>query len=129
MSHKISISRMLLWLAPVLLLTLFPPRLGGQEAPTKNSAADQSVTGCLQKGDEAGGFVLAGDDGKTWELSSKTVKLAEHVGHKVKVTGPSVKESKAREEIKEKNEKKEAAGKEYADLRVTNLEMVSDSCK
>jgi hypothetical protein len=112
-----------------LLLTLFPLRLSGQETAANNSKTDQSVTGCLQKGDEAGGFVLAGDDGKTWELSSKTVKLAEHVGHKVKVTGSSVQESKAQAEMKEKNEKKEAAGKEYADLKVTSVEMVSDSCK
>jgi hypothetical protein len=29
----------------------------------------------------------------------------------------------------EKNEKKEAAGKEYGDLKVAKLEMVGDSCK
>jgi hypothetical protein len=127
MSHKIS--RAALWMAPVLLLALFPLRLSGQETAANNSKAEQSVTGCLQKGDEPGGFVLAGEDGKTWELSSKTVKLAEHVGHKVKVTGSSVQESKANEDQKEKNEKKESAGKEYADLKVSSLEMVSDSCK
>jgi hypothetical protein len=127
MVHKIS--KVTFWLVPVLLLTLFPLRLNGQETAMSNSSAGQSVTGCLQKGAEPGGFTLAGDDGKTWELSSKTVKLAEHVGHTVKVTGSSVKESKANEKTKEKNETKEAAGKEYADLRVTGLEMVSDSCK
>jgi hypothetical protein len=38
-----------------------------------------AVTGCLQKGDEPGEFSITGDDGKTWDLRSRTVKLSEHV--------------------------------------------------
>ena len=85
--------------------------------------------GYTQKGGEEGGFILAGDDGSTWELSGKTVKLDEHVGHKVKLTGTPVHGSKAHEATMEANEKKESGGKEYADLKVTRLKMVSDSCK
>jgi hypothetical protein len=32
-------------------------------------------------------------------------------------------------EVKEEKEAKESGEREYADLRVTNLKMVSDSCK
>jgi hypothetical protein len=98
-----------------------------QKVPT----ARKSVTGCLQKGREPGELSITGEDGKTWELSSKTVKLDEHVGHQVTVTGSAHRESKAQENAEEKKEGQveNAAGKEeYGDLRVTDLKMVSETC-
>lgn len=95
----------------------------------ESKASMQSVTGCLQKGDEAGGFTISGDDGKLWELHSSKVKLSDHVGHTVTVSGSAGKQSKTIEEKIEPSEKKEAAGKEYNDLKVQTLKMVSDSCK
>jgi len=100
-----------------------------QDHKHKNST--KTVTGCLQKGHEAGEFSLTGEDGKTWELSSKSVKLDEHVGHQVTVTGSDHRESKAEEKAEEKKEgqMEKAAGKEeYGDLRVTDLKMVSMTC-
>ena len=97
------------------------------EKPAKET---KSVTGCLQKGDEAGEFSIAGEDGKVWGLRSSTVKLEDHVGHKVTVAGTASGESKA----EEKKEKKEGAvenasqKEEYRDLRVTSLKMISDTC-
>jgi hypothetical protein len=82
-----------------------------------------TVTGCLQKGDEAGEYSITSEDGKRYGLRSKTVGLAKHVGHKVTITGTQV-----REESEEK-EKKESGGGEYADLRVTSLKMISEGCK
>ncbi len=82
-----------------------------------------TVTGCLQKGDEAGEYSITSEDGKRYGLRSKTVGLGKHVGHKVTVTGTQV-----REENEEK-EKKESGGGEYADLRVTSLKMISEGCK
>jgi hypothetical protein len=98
-----------------------------QKAPT----ASKIVTGCLQKGDEPGEWSITGEDGKTWELRSKTVKLDEHVGHQVTVTGSAKHESKAEEkaEGKKEGQMEKAAGKEaYGDLRVTDLKMVSETC-
>jgi hypothetical protein len=97
----------------------------------KHTSHIKSVTGCLQKGDEAGEFAITGEDGKTWELSSKSVKLDEHVGHQVMVTGSAHRESKAQEKAEEKKEgqMQKAAGKEeYGDLRVSDLKMVSETC-
>lgn len=97
------------------------------EKPAKET---KTVTGCLQKGDEAGEFSIVGDDGKAWDLRSSTVKLEDHVGHKVTVTGAASGESKA----ETKTEKKEGAVEnaaqkaEYRDLRVTSVKMISDSC-
>jgi lipid-binding SYLF domain-containing protein len=92
-----------------------------------------TVTGCLQRGDGAGEFSIFGEDGKVWGLRSSTVKLEDHVGHKVTVAGTARAESKA-EAKKEKKEKKEgevvkaSEREEYRDLRVTSLNMVSDTC-
>ena len=41
------------------------------EKPAKGT---KTVTGCLQKGDEAGEFSIEGEDGKLWGLRSSTVK-------------------------------------------------------
>jgi opacity protein-like surface antigen len=98
-----------------------------QENQEKSAGQTQTVTGCLQKGDEADEFSITGEDGKSWELRSSTVKLAQHVGHKVTVSGPVTRESKAEE--KKEGEVEKAAGKrEYGELRVTSLKMVSSSC-
>lgn len=97
------------------------------EKPAKGTI---TVTGCLQKGDEAGEFSIAGEDGKLWGLRSSTVKLEDHVGHKVTVAGTASGESKA-EEKKEKKEgevENAAQKEEYRDLRVTSLKMISDTC-
>lgn len=97
----------------------------------KPATAIKTVTGCLQKGHESGELSITGEDGKTWDLSSKTVKLDEHVGHQVTVIGSVHRESKAQEKAEEKKEGQveKAAGKEeYGDLRVTDLKMVSETC-
>ena len=90
-----------------------------------------TVTGCLQKGDDAGEFSIVARDGKTWELHSNSIKLDNHLGHTVTVTGPRTHESKAQEKAEEKREGvvKASSKEEYADLGVTSLKMVSETCK
>jgi hypothetical protein len=103
-----------------------------QESQEKKSAKEaKTVTGCLQKGDEPGEFSIKGEDGKVWGLKSSSVKLEEHLGHKVSVTGSVSAESKAEEkrEKKEGEVEKAANKEEYGDIRVTGLKMISDSCK
>ncbi len=97
------------------------------EKPAKGT---MTVTGCLQKGDEAGEFSIAGEDGKLWGLRSSTVQLEGHVGHKVTVAGTVSGESKAeaKKEKKEGEVENAAEKEEYRDLRVTSLKMISDTC-
>jgi len=103
----------------------FRPSASAQE---KSSAGKTTVTGCLQKGDEAGEYSITGEDGKTYELRSKTVKLSQHLGHRVTITGTLRAESAEKEKGEaEEHEKKEAA--EAGDIRVTDLKMVSDKCQ
>ena len=131
MSHKIA--KLAFWLIPILCLSLCPIALAQGTAPDKQekkadkSAHTQSVTGCLQKGDEPGEFSITGEDGKTWGLRSTSVKLDEHLGHKVNVTGTTTHETKA-EEKKEGQVENAASKAEYADLTVTSLKMVSETC-
>jgi membrane protein implicated in regulation of membrane protease activity len=64
-------------------------KASAQEKQEQKAASQtKTVTGCLQKGSEPGEFSITGGDGKTWGLRSSTVKLDEHVGHTVAVTGP-----------------------------------------
>ncbi|HKV94376.1 MAG TPA: hypothetical protein VJW20_17650 [Candidatus Angelobacter sp.] len=104
------------------------PTASAQEKP---AGGKTTVTGCLQKGDEPGEYSITGEDGKTYGLRSKAVKLSQHLGHKVTITGTLRAESAEKEngeaEEHEKNEKKEGA--EAGDISVTHLKMVSDSCK
>ena len=65
----------------------------GADAASKSDT--QTLTGCLQKGTEAGTYKLTNVTGgpeatnKEWELieAPASLKMDEHVGHKVAVTG------------------------------------------
>jgi hypothetical protein len=132
MFHKIA--KLSFWSVAALFISLCPDALQAQgtAAPATTTAKPVTVTGCLQKGDSADEFAIAGKNGKTWELRSQTVKLDEHVGHTVTITGVRHQETKAEEAKEQKTEmkeSKEAEAKEAGDLRVTSLKMVSDSCK
>jgi hypothetical protein len=126
MSQKIA--KLAFWLIPLVCLSLCPVALIAQTAaPEKKAEKSQTVTGCLQKGDEAGEFSIKGEDGKTWGLRSTSVKLDQHIGHQVTVTGSTTHETKA-EEKKEGQVENAGSKMEYGDLTVTSLKMVSESC-
>jgi hypothetical protein len=93
----------------------------------------RTLTGCLQKGEDANEYNLTAKDGATWEIKSDSVKLDDHVGHTVTVTGVvshqkehAMKED-AKTEMKEHGMDKDA--KEHGHMTVTNLTMVSNTCQ
>src|SRR6266576_3529266 len=115
----------LLVLAGSLAFGLYATPVGFAQA---KGVGGKTVTGCLQKGDEADEFSITGQDGKTYGLRSSAVDLSKHLCHKVTVSGTLKAESYEKEKgEREENEKKEAV--EAGDIRVTNLKMVSDTCK
>jgi hypothetical protein len=118
---KQSVSLTLIFL---FALCLFALTAGAQKSNSKNG--NVTVTGCLQKGDEADEFSLTGSDGKLYDLKSSSVKLADHIGHKVTVSGKFKPEKYEKEEEKES---KESGKKEAGDIQVSTLKMVSDSCQ
>ncbi len=94
----------------------------------------RTLTGCLQKGEDAKEFNLVAKDGGTWEIESDSVKLGEHVGHTVTVTGAvsnakmhGMKED-AKEEMKEHGIREEHA-KEHGHMTITTLTMDSETCQ
>ena len=93
----------------------------------------RTLTGCLQKGDDANEYKLTTAKGGTWEIKSDSVKFDDHVGHTVTITG-IVSNAKAhamkedtKDEMKEHGMDKSAT--EHGHMTVTDLTMVSDSCQ
>ncbi len=125
--------KILLRCAFALSLTLLPLAMFGQSGSNMGqngssmSGQEMSATGCLQKGQEHGGYYLTDENGKTWELMGSG--LAAHVGHKVTVSGSTMEGSKSHETKVESAEKAEAGSNQHADLKVTNVKMVSESCQ
>jgi hypothetical protein len=97
------------------------------EEPKKATHQDvRVVTGCLSK--DGNEYKLIAKDGSTWEVKSDAVKLAEHVGHTVSLTGavdnPTL--HGAKEDVKGTFDKD---AKEHGNMTVTKLEMESKTCK
>jgi hypothetical protein len=87
-----------------------------------------SVTGCLKKGHEAGGYFITDQNGTTWELTPGNVNLAEQVNHSVQIAGKPITATAKQEAKMGADEKTEAAGNKVHDLRVVSLKMLSPSC-
>jgi hypothetical protein len=121
---------MLLAFAVVVGLSSWYLVAQGQHKDEKAGAGKNvTVTGCLAKGDSPNEFYLTGDNGQKYELRSDSVRLSEHVGHTVKVTGTTVKESSGDDDDDEKAERNERAEHETANLQVSKLEHLSATCK
>jgi hypothetical protein len=132
-------------LGSLMTVSLPAPKPGSVPAPSARAPQVKpkpvKVTGCLQKGDEEKEFVITDKAGKKYEIESKSVALAGHVGHTVTVKGTVVAEEKGENEAKEekgekgeneaKEEKAEQEAKEYegGHVQVTSLAMVSPKCQ
>jgi len=107
-------------LGSVLFVCVFTFVASAQKGEEK--AASATVTGCLQKGNEADVFVITGGDGKNYELVSRNVKLSAHVGHKVRVSGTLMEEESEEQEG-------EAGDRWTSKMYVRSLKVVSETCK
>ena len=85
---------------------------------------NQDCDGLPPKGDEPNEYSITDISGKTYEMRSSEVKLADHLGYKVTVTGHLKGEKDEDEESEAKGSKKEAG---Y--IQVTKLTLVSTSCQ
>src|ERR1700730_9251407 len=92
----------------------------------------RTLTGCLQKGDDATEYKLTTTKGGTWEIKSDTVKLGDHVSHTVTITGvvSNATLHGAKEDVKagttEHGRDKDST--EHGHMTVTHLKMFSESC-
>jgi Protein of unknown function (DUF5818) len=85
----------------------------------------REMTGCLQK--DGGEYELMADNGSTWELKGEHSRLADHVGHTVRVTG-TVDHNKMHDAKEKAKEKTQDNPNEHGHLTVTDVKMVSRSC-
>lgn len=83
------------------------------------------ITGCLKRGNAAGEYSIADQNGTVWKLTSTTVNLAEQVNHSVSVGGKPVVTPKQPESNTSGGE---TEGRPQPTLRVLNLKMLSNSC-
>jgi hypothetical protein len=113
----------------IALLVSVSMLLMGAAQDTKDTSqmTRNGVSGCLQKGQRANEYDLIAEDAK-WRLKSDNVRLADYVGHKVKVNGVVSNQPYhgMKEDLKAEVQKNPT---ETGVLTVTNLEMVSESCK
>lgn len=103
------------------------------EDSDKGKSDTRTITGCLSQGDSAKEFNLRAEDGSTWEVRSANQSLAEHVGHTVTVTGV-VSNAMAHNMKEDTKDMAHDTGmkkdnREHGHLKVTDLQMVSESCK
>lgn len=125
---KIKFTLGLLALSGMAMLPALGLARNSQDNANGKSASVRTISGCLSAGDKAQEYNLTTEDGDTWEITSKTVKLSDHIGHTVKITGevwhPDL--HGAKEKTKEAVDPN---AKEHGHLRVTELDMISESCK
>ena len=84
----------------------------------------RALIGCLQRGDDE--YVLLADDGRTWELKGNSVKLDEHIGHTVIVTGVVSDPATHATKGNTKGEIKVHGG--YGYMAVSKLAFVNETC-
>jgi ABC-type sugar transport system substrate-binding protein len=116
-----------------LALFVFAGTAGLATAQTKTThKKTRTLSGCLQTGDSANEYKLTTAKGGTWELHSDSLKLGDHVGHTVTITGVvsnakmhGMKED-AKAEAKEHGVDKDST--EHGHMTVTYLKMVSEGC-
>src|SRR5664279_302285 len=115
-----------------LALFLFAGTAGlatAQDTTSTTHNKTRTLTGCLQKGDDANEYRLTTAKGSTWELKSNGHKLGTHVGHTVTITGTvsnaemhGMKED-AKAEAKEHGMDQDST--EHGHMTVTNVKTVS----
>ena len=126
-------SRIAAGLALVVVCGVALVATAATKSSTRKAAGHtMSLTGCLQKGPDANTFMLTNVSGKAgasqqWELigAPADLKMSDHVGHKVTVTGTAASPGEAKKIEGEKSAREEAKEKH---LKVASLKHVAPSC-
>ena len=110
----------------IMLMLMGTSFLAGQDSAKQDNQENtdnstHNVTGCLGKTSTANIYALTDEDGKPWDLRSKTLRLGPHVWHMVTVTGTIPKDSKGSDSSGDTSSQNH--------LLVTSLMMVRDNCK
>ena len=115
--------------ALVLLVLAVLASYAVAQTPAGNAPAGQTITGCLQKGLESGGFYLLTTDNKHWEVyNAGNVPLGDHVGQTVTLAGSFPTRTATQEQVSQPYEKKETGTRQHGDFAVSSLKVVSATC-
>ena len=87
----------------------------GEPSAAGAANAGNGVRGCLQDG--KGSFTLKADDGRIFQLTGDTSKLAEHVNHEIEITGDAASSETA------------SNSNGQSTLNIRDVKMISTSCK
>jgi hypothetical protein len=119
----------------VIALFMFVGAAGqarAQDTTKTTHKKTRTLTGCLQKGEDANEYNFTAKGGGTWEIKSDSVNLGDHVGHTVRITGvvSNAKEHGMKEDTKDemKEHGMDKNATEHGHMTVTDLTMVSDTC-
>lgn len=91
----------------------------GQTGSQQASASQTTVVGCLSS--SAGKYMLTDKQGNSIQLTGDTAKLADHVGHEVKITGVANSDSAAPSST--------GAASAPQSIEVTSMKHISKTCK
>jgi hypothetical protein len=127
------VNKIAMWIVTLVVFSSTAGTVRAQENKKPTHQKARTLTGCLEKGDDANEFTFTARDGGKWDLKSDSVKLAPHVGHTVTITGVVTNAGAhgAKEDVKQEAKEHGIAknSTETGDLTVTTLKMVSDSCQ
>jgi hypothetical protein len=101
-----------------------------QDQSANGSGGETSVEGCLTGAN--GSYTLSDISGNTYQLTGDTSKLAEHVGHEIKVTGvsePSATSSSAGSSAATPETAKQSAGASRQTLQISSVKPISKTCQ
>ena len=104
------------------------------DSDSKSKSDVRTITGCLTKGDSSNEYLLTGNDGSTWEVhnNSNSVNLASHINQTVTATGvvSNAKMHNLKEDTKDaaKDTGMKKNNAEHGHLKITDVQMVSESC-
>jgi hypothetical protein len=94
----------------------------GYNQSATSSGSQVTVQGCLSGSD--GKYMLTDDQGKMYNLGGDTSKLADHVGHEVKITGTqSAAETSGESGGAMSNQSNQPT------LEITSMKHISKTCK
>jgi hypothetical protein len=106
----------------IAVVFAFGVAVAAQDKPGGGGQKEHTMSGCLQKGSEAGSYVVQNSAEKGPKmigiLSSKD-NLAPHVGHTIDITGTAVKDGATQK----------GAPKADHYMNLTAIKMVAASCK
>ena len=100
--------------------------MGAAQDTNDTSKTTRYITGCLQKGHNSNEYQLIAENAK-WHVKSDNIRLADHIGQRVKIAGVVSNQPYhgMKEDLKAEVEENPT---ETGGLSVTNLEIVSERC-